>query len=196
MLHLLWQNKPLILASKSPRRVHIFEMAGLKFEQIPANIDEPDFTDDPQIHASTYAQKKAQAIACQFPDSYVVGSDTLVAIHGRILGKPENREHAVAMLKTLSGNWHEVYSGVAVVQQNQQILAQAVARTEVLFYDLKMSEIEHYIDTQEPFDKAGSYGIQGYGAQFVREIQGCYFNVMGFPLPLFYQLSQKIFQKG
>ncbi len=180
--------KSLILASSSPRRQELLQLLQIPFQSISANVNE-DFPE--QMKASEVVQelavRKAGAVAKEHQDSWVIGSDTIVVLEGEILGKPIDRVHAKEMLTKLSGQTHEVYTGVSIMYGRKQTVF--VEKTNVTFWELSEAEIERYLDTGEPFDKAGSYGIQGYGALFVKGIQGDYYSVVGLPLS---RLSQEL----
>ncbi|MBE6788543.1 MAG: septum formation protein Maf [Ruminococcaceae bacterium] len=172
--------KKLILASASPRRKEIFEKLGLVFE-IKPSAKEPPIDENMNVKEMVLfsAQTKAEDIFEKNPDALVVGADTVVAMDGRVLGKPCDEIDAVNMLKTLSGRKHMVYTGVFVCSKNTK--RGFVAETEVEFYNLSDDEIADYVKSGEPLDKAGSYGIQGGGIRFVKGICGDYYNVVGFP---------------
>ncbi len=172
----------LYLASRSPRRSQLLAQLKLRFEVLPADIPE---TPEPGQAASDYvlamAAGKARAAASRASaDLPVLGADTEVVVDGEILGKPADREHAVAMLLRLSRRTHQVFSGVAVVQDAR--LQSALSVTEVEFAPVSAAQAAAYWDSGEPGDKAGGYAIQGYGAMFVRQIRGSYSGVMGLPL--------------
>lgn len=172
---------PLILASQSPRRAELIGRLGLEFETIPANIDEEYFYHEmPAEHAERLARQKATAVAHERPEALVVGSDTIVVLDSDVLGKPRDEAEAVAMLLRLSGREHEVYTGIAVAQGER--IESGVERVRVRFRDLSRRECEEYVATGEPMDKAGAYGIQGFGASIVEGIEGDYFAVMGLPV--------------
>jgi septum formation protein len=171
----------LILASQSPRRAELLERIGLTFEVAPAHIDESYLDHEaPDAHAERLAREKAQTISRREPDALVVGSDTIVVIDGQVLGKPRDQAEAVAMLTRLSGRSHEVFTGVAVTRGER--VESALERVRVRFRALDRSECEAYVATGEPMDKAGAYGIQGYGSSIVEAVQGDYFAVMGLPI--------------
>lgn len=173
--------KQLILASGSPRRKELLKQAQLTFTVSTSSISEiVDQSSSPNQVVESLAFQKANDVFSQHQDCIVIGADTVVAINETILGKPKDQAEARAMLKMLSGNTHEVYTGVAIVSSSDTFIFHE--KTSVTFLELTEAEISHYIETGEPFDKAGSYGIQGLGALFVKEIQGDYFNVVGLPL--------------
>ncbi len=176
----------IILASASPRRSGLMTLAGFRFDVICADIDEivPEKA-LPQEVVMSLALQKAQAVAKDHGKSAVVGSDTVVALDGKILGKPHSEKEAVEMLRSLSGRTHKVYTGVAIVCGDK--VTSFFDETEVEFYPLTDEEIFDYVATGEPMDKAGAYGIQGRGAVLVKRINGDYFNVMGLPISKVYR---------
>lgn len=171
----------LILASSSPRRKELLENIHLSFEVSSSDVDE-SFSKEwtPSDVVMELAKKKAKAVAVNNPLAYVLGADTIVVLEGSILGKPEDEKEAEAMLKKLSGNTHEVYTGVAIVSPNDTICF--YEKTTVTFWELTEAEINMYVSSGEPLDKAGAYGIQQLGSYLVKEIQGDYFNVVGLPV--------------
>jgi septum formation protein len=191
MLHELLKEYKLVLASASPRRLEIFKMMGLNPLVIPADVHEPIDHRPPWTLVKDHAMHKAECIRQYFDDnSVIVGADTLVYIDKTTLGKPDSKADAELYLRMLSGKTHTVYSGVCILWQNRKLVE--YAKTNVTFCELTDEQIRSYINTREPMDKAGAYGIQGYGCQFITGIKGCYFNVMGFPVQLFYQLAQSM----
>ena len=176
----------IILASASPRRSELMTLAGFRFDVICADIDEivPEKA-LPQEVVMSLALQKAQAVAKDHRKSAVVGSDTVVALDGKILGKPHSESEAAEMLRSLSGRIHKVYTGVAIVCGEK--VTSFFEETEVEFYPLTDQEILDYVATGEPMDKAGAYGIQGRGAVLVKRINGDYFNVMGLPISKVYR---------
>lgn len=179
----------LILASASPRRRQLLEGLGLSFEVRPAGCDESVDTRDPQAMVLELCRRKAQACALQDGD-VVIAADTVVAAGGGILGKPRDPEQARRMLRTLSGRRHSVFTGVAV--RTPQRFVTRCERTEVFFRTLSERDIEDYIASGEPFDKAGGYGIQGRGGVFVQRIEGDFYNVMGLPLCTLCEMLEEI----
>ncbi len=170
-----------ILASASPRRKQLLERAGYAFEIVVSDADESlpaGITPEKAVRLN--AARKAQAVAETNPGAVVLGCDTVVAIDGEILGKPQDEAEAKAMLRRLSGNTHTVYSGVCITDGETETVF-AVA-TDVTFYALSDRTIDAYAATKEPMDKAGAYGIQGLGCVLVKEISGDYSNVVGLPL--------------
>ena len=184
-------KEKLILASKSPRRAEILSAVGWESEAIAADIDETRHaSEDAVSYVKRLAQTKAETVAKGFSECPVVGADTVVVIEGEILGQPRDDEDARRMLRLLSGKWHEVLTGVALVRAGET--AQALVdheTTRVLFAEMSEDEIDWYVSTGEPRGKAGAYAIQGKGALFIKEIQGDYFNVVGLPVRLVYELS-------
>lgn len=171
----------LILASSSPRRKELLTKLQIPYKIITSNVNE-HFTEGsyPEEVVEELAIRKAKAVSNQYHGSVVLGADTVVALNNEILGKPQNREHARMMLQQLSGKTHSVFTGVAIVFQEK--LHSFYEKTDVTFWELSTAEIEDYLDTGEAFDKAGSYGIQGVGALFVKSITGDYFTVVGLPI--------------
>ena len=170
-----------VLASGSPRRRELLNLIGIEHEVRPANIDEtmrPRET--PRRHAERLAREKASAIAKRDPDLITIGADTIVVINRKVLGKPRDTDDAARMLGLLSGREHIVTTVVAVARGKK--LRSAIEEVRVRFRRLRDDEIEAYIATGEPMDKAGAYGIQGYGATIVERIEGDYFSVMGLPI--------------
>ncbi len=173
----------LILASQSPRREYLLKQAGLHFSVIPSQVDEDAFElTNPGDYVKTLARAKAEDVACQYPDSWVIGADTIVTIGQSILGKPENLEDAKAMLRRLSGQSHAVFTGYAIVNHGAAQCVCETIETSVEFKSLSKAEIDWYTQSDEPFDKAGAYAIQGLGTFLVRRIEGSYTNVVGLPV--------------
>ena len=173
---------PLVLASASPRRAQLLAMLGFEFDILPAEVDETPRAGEPSLYyAERLAREKAEAVARIRPDALVVGSDTLVVIDGEILGKPRDRDEAVEMLLRLQGREHRVETGIAIVAPGGR-MESAVEGVRVRFRPFDRETAEDYTATGEPMDKAGAYGIQGYGATLVEEIEGDYFAVMGLPV--------------
>ncbi len=175
----------LVLASKSPRRSEILKNAGIDFTVRVADADEtiPDGT-MPQDAVVFLAARKALAVD-RTADEVVLGADTIVVLDGKILGKPKDRADAYNMIKGLSGRVHSVFTGVCAVGNGMSV--SFAEETKVEFYPLSEEEINDYIDTDEPYDKAGAYGIQGIASKFIRGIEGDYFNVVGLPVSNVYK---------
>ncbi len=172
-----------VLASESPRRIDILRSLGISFSIIPPNIDERRKRYElPKDYVLRIAYEKAHKVGNLFPDKWIIGADTAVVYKGRVLGKPGTDEQAIAMLKRLRGHWHKVYTGYCVLNISKQTVYQDVAETRVFIKDLTDEEIAKYIKTTEPFDKAGSYAVQGKGGYMVKEIKGSYSNVVGLPI--------------
>jgi septum formation protein len=191
-----------ILASQSPRRRELMGLLGIDFEVVapPEDVDLPPGTTtqeilsekEPESLVTARALAKAQAVAARIPEAVVVGADTVVALDGKVFGKPRDSEHASEMLRALSGRTHLVASGVAVVRARPEPLTlSGVATAQVRFRTLSDSEISAYLETGEPLDKAGAYGIQGRGGILVDRIEGCYFSVVGLPMATLAQLLRR-----
>jgi septum formation protein len=171
----------IVLASQSPRRAELIGRLGLEFDTIPADLDESYMPGEtPPEHAERLARDKALAVAAAHEDALVVGSDTIVVVDGDVLGKPRDPAQAVEMLVRLAGREHEVCTGVAVVQRGR--VESGLERVRVRFRALDRRACEEYVATGEPMDKAGAYGIQGFGSALVEGIDGDYFAVMGLPV--------------
>lgn len=174
---------PLILASASPRRRTYLSRLGLDFSIVPAAIDETCMPDEsPQDFARRMAATKAKTVAAAHPEACVIGADTVVALDNRIFGKPENRKQALAMLTALQGRTHQVTTGFAIVAVNRNIAEIDTVTTQVTFGTFAEPVLRAYVDSGEPMDKAGSYGIQGIGSFLVRSISGSCSNVVGLPV--------------
>lgn len=175
--------KPLILASASPRRQQFLTDLGLDFTSHPAEIDEtPQAGETPTDFALRMALAKARAIARQYPQAYVIGSDTVVTVDNRILGKPVDTTQALNILRRLQGKTHQVITGLALICLQENCCQSLTRTTDVTFNSFSDSILEAYIQTGEPMDKAGAYGIQGIGSFLVHSIQGSCSNVIGLPL--------------
>lgn len=183
---------PLVLASRSPRRKSILEMAGIPFVQIPGDVEEVPMEGAPGEVVLHWARRKARNVLPKSLGRPVLGADTMVAQEGCLLGKPRDEDHAFEIISRLSGRWHSVFGGVSVLWPEQDIELGFHHETRVLFRELEPHEIRAYISTGEPMDKAGAYGIQGYGCMLVDSIRGCYFNVMGLPVSRFVHEFRKM----
>ncbi|TXC90096.1 septum formation inhibitor Maf [Metabacillus litoralis] len=171
----------LILASASPRRKELLELLQLPFEVIPSLVEEVmDEELQPAEMVQSLAQQKAKGVAKEHQHAFVIGSDTIVVSDNKMLGKPKSHDEAKKMLRNLSGKTHEVFTGVSII--NGEKIHTFHEKTAVTFYHLTESEIEDYVLSGEPMDKAGAYGIQGLGALLVKEISGDYFSVVGLPI--------------
>jgi len=187
-------KRKVVLASASPRRRKLLEQVGLQFDIIPANIDEDDIAiTSPEQFVMELARRKALHIAkTEATDKIVIGSDTTVYLGDELLNKPMDEKDAYTMLTQLSGNTHQVYTGVSLVVNELGKESTFFVKTEVTFRELGEKEKIAYIATGSPMDKAGSYGIQDdFGSVFVRNISGCYYNIVGFPLSRFYEEIKK-----
>ena len=185
----------IILASKSPRRKEILSLLNIPFEIMVSEADESiDEALPPFFTAEKLSLEKASRVAKNINyDALVIGADTIVLSDGKILGKPKDENDAYLMLKTLSGKWHSVITGVTVMDTLSAKSESFYVETKVHFTDLTDDEINNYIKTKEPMDKAGAYGIQGQGGAFIDQISGDYFNVVGLPLCKLRQVLKKEF---
>jgi septum formation protein len=188
---------PLILASASPRRRELLKQTGFTFEVRPAHVNEDPYPDeDPVAYVVRLARHKAQSVLAEISSdapaqsAVVLGADTTVTLDGHILAKPEDAADAARMLRMLSGRTHRVITGVAVASATGTEVAAEI--TGVQFLTLTDEEIDAYIATGEPMDKAGAYGIQGYAAKWIPRIEGCYSNVVGLPLGLVSTMLQVV----
>lgn len=177
-------QEKIILASQSPRRQDLLTQAGLTFEILPSDIDEKalDAGNNPSNYAQTLSRMKADHIGQSHPRAWIIGADTIVVVDNTILGKPEDRGSAVTMLRALNNRPHSVITGFTVCNPFRNISVSKTVETRVVFKDLTDDEIQWYAATDEPYDKAGGYGIQGVGAFMVRQITGSYSNVVGLPM--------------
>lgn len=175
------------LASQSPRRKELLEQIGLSFQVVPSEYEEHNSQEMlPEELVRIQAEGKALALGVEYEDAWILGADTVVVLEGQILGKPKNEKEACDMLRQLSGKRHTVMTGVALVH-GDQIWSETV-HTDVWFKRLSEEEIKVYVESKEPLDKAGAYGIQGKGAVFVQRIYGSYSNVVGLPLETVYDM--------
>jgi len=193
----------LILASGSPRRAEILGFVGWEFEKRVADIDESEFAGEkPEDYVMRLAREKAETVAEFYENALVLGADTIVVIDEQIIGKPKDLEDARRMLRLLSGNWHEVLTGVAIVKlqngetenlqtTNPKSVVTGLQKTRVKFAELSDAEIELLVEKGEPLDKAGAYAVQAQAALFIEEIQGDYWNVVGLPINLVYKLVRE-----
>ena len=180
---------PLILASSSPRRAGYLRELGLSFRRVVPAVDETRRRgESPRRYVRRLAESKARAVAARYPNHWVVGADTTVVVDGKLLGKPVDGRDARRMLKLLSGRSHQVVSAIALARFQDRILRSRVSTTRVSFRTLAAEEIRWYVETGEPMDKAGAYGVQGRGGLLVSRIEGSFSNVVGFPLEKFFEL--------
>ncbi|KKI92303.1 septum formation protein Maf [Bacillus sp. SA1-12] len=171
----------LILASASPRRKELLELLQIPFEIIVSEVEEVlDESLHPADMVQSLAMQKAASVAKNNQHAFVIGSDTLVVYGERMLGKPSSKNEAIELLQLLSGKTHEVYTGVAIIYGEH--IQSFYEKTSVTFFQLSQKEIEEYVSTGEPMDKAGAYGIQGFGALLVEKIHGDYYAVVGLPI--------------
>ena len=185
-------REKLVLASSSPRRREILEAAGWPYEAIVAGVDESLWPNEaPAVYVQRLARSKAEAVARRLQSGLVLGADTTVVIDDQILGQPEDDRDAQRMLKLLNGRWHEVLTGVAAVRVGGRAVVE-YETTRVRFAEMSDKEIDWYISTGEARGKAGAYGIQGAAGLFIEEIQGDYFNIVGLPIRLVYELTAKV----
>jgi septum formation protein len=186
-------GRKLILASSSPRRKEILEKEGVGFEiKFPSDIVEETFNSDPAKHVLILSRKKAESVSGQTDEGIILGADTVVVLEGEILGKPRSPKEAFLMLKKLSGKVHKVYTGITLHNKYNGKTVSDYDRTEVKFNRLKDEKIAAYIDTGEPMDKAGAYGIQGMGSFLVESIHGNLDNVIGLPTGKLKEILSKI----
>lgn len=177
----------LVLASESPRRASILRQLGFDFIIHPSHIEERFTSTVPVDIACELAERKAQHVAEQFPEKIVLGADTIVVLDHHILGKPESTNEAEKMLKMLSGRTHQVYTAFSLIQKSKNLQVTDYELTDVTFHVLGDEEIQNYIATGSPMDKAGAYGIQDSSAIFVERISGDFYNVVGLPASRVYQ---------
>lgn len=185
-----------VLASKSPRRKALLQNIGINAQIIPANVDESAFKGlDPDGMVKQLAMLKASDVARSFRgNTIVIGADTCVYLDGKIMGKPQTISEAEEMLRKLSGNTHEVYTGYCVFNCADGKAVSKCEKTSVTFRKLSEEEIKAYVKTREPMDKAGAYGIQNKGSMFVEKIDGDYFNVVGLPVCALVKLLKDEFE--
>jgi septum formation protein len=177
------RKSPLILASASPRRQELLESAGIQLEIMPSNADEKfEAGEGPEEHVIRLANAKAMEVARKNPDRWILAADTVVVIDGKVLGKPGNPEEAKEMLQMLSGQEHRVITGYCIYHSSSRKKKERSVISQVRFKPLSAGEIQWYIDTEEPYDKAGAYAVQGKAAFMVKEVHGSYTNVVGLPL--------------
>ncbi|MBN2413858.1 septum formation inhibitor Maf [candidate division KSB1 bacterium] len=180
-------SKNIVLASQSPRRAQLLKLLGLNFQICPSHVDEDSIQiKDPVSHVLELSRAKAKEVADSLEFGLVIGADTIVVLDGQILGKPADKKEAADMLSRLSGRTHQVYTGFTVLENPGGNDMFDYEVTNVHFRDLYDWEIEGYVNTQNPFDKAGGYGIQDQSAVFADRIDGCFYNVVGFPVTKFY----------
>jgi len=179
-------SKKIILASQSPRRIELLKKIIAEFVVHPSHIDETIHLSDPGSYVRDISRQKVMEVAPEYENGVIIGADSVVVLQNRILGKPLDRNEAIEMLSFLSGNTHEVYTGYTILDIETENIIVDHDITKVIFRLLSIDEIERYVDVAEPFDKAGSYGIQDESAVFVERIEGCFYNVMGLPVTKIY----------
>lgn len=182
----------MILASKSPRRKEILENMGFSIEIISKDIEEVSDKEEVTEKIRDIAYKKVMAVAKDYTAEYVVGADTIVEVDGEILGKPRDKAEACQMLEKLSGRSHNVVTAFSLINIEKGISVKECSITKVYFKNLTREDIEWYISSEEPMDKAGAYGIQGKGSAFVERIEGDFFTVMGFPIQKFIEILKSL----
>jgi septum formation protein len=184
----------IVLASGSPRRSEIMNSVGWPFVKDVPDIDESERDgESPEDYVCRLAGEKAQAVAGSHPGEIVLAADTTVVINGKIIGKPTDDTHAREMIELLSGNWHEVLTGVAVAKNGSSEIG--VQRTRVKFAPMNDKEIEFLVREGDPLDKAGAYAVQAQAALFIEAIEGDYWNVVGLPISLVYSMVRRV-EKG
>lgn len=190
------QNLPIVLASRSPRRARLLKDLGVKFDIIHSSINEEDFParGNPIAFVKHLSSTKAHNVSEKIlKDAVIIAADTTVVLNGKILNKPISPAHAIQMLTSLSGKTHTVYTGISLINKKSGKKIDAYKATDVTFRELTSNEIEDYVNTGSPMDKAGSYGIQDdFGAVFVNKINGCFYNVVGLPLELLYSKMKEL----
>ena len=181
------QKTKYILASQSPRRSKLLAQIGINFETLPSNfIEDLSINLPPSNLSMNFAKNKAKAVAKKYKSRWVIGADTIVALRGRIFGKPNSFDEGNEMLRALSGKTHDVFTGVSIQNIEKKINLTFNERTKVTLKKLTDEDIFFYLKNYKPYDKSGSYGIQGYFSVFVKKINGCYFNIVGLPLHKLY----------
>lgn len=184
----------IVLASGSPRRAEILTSVGWSFEKLIADVDESELAGEkPEVYVRRLAREKAGAAAARSPGRLVLGADTTVVIEDRIIGKPSDLADARRMLGMLSGRWHEVLTGVALVKSDKAVVG--VQSTKVKFAHLSTEEIDFLVEKGDPLDKAGAYAVQAQAALFIEKIEGDYWNVVGLPVNLVYEIFKSNFCK-
>ncbi len=186
--------KKIVLASNSPRREYLLKLIGLDFIVYPSNVeeDEGEVIKSPKEIVLKNALNKARAVSRYFPYAIIIGADTIVVLNGKILGKPKDKKSAIEMLSKLRGKTHQVFTGIVVWETPEDRYYTRVVKSLVKMRDYSMEEIINYVETGEPMDKAGAYGIQGKGAVLIEKIEGDYYNIVGLPLAPLYLLLKKL----
>jgi len=185
---LSWYDMLVILASQSPRRKEILDMIDLQYKIHIPDYEENNSNHDTPVNIVTkHARHKAQAVAPYYSKAWIIGADTIVVRDNKILGKPTDKNDAIQMLQFLNGVEHSVFTGYCVLNSANGRFLENVVETKVTFKEIPEEDIQHYVEYYHPFDKAGAYAIQDFSAVFVENINGCFYNVVGFPLPAFYE---------
>lgn len=186
-------NKKIVLASASPRREELLRELGLEFIVYPPSIEEINEENcSPKDIVLKNAIKKAEAVASNFSNAVIISADTIVVLEGKVIGKPKDRDDAIRILEKLKGKKHFVFTAVVVWETPENRYFCKVAKSMVKMREYTREEIEKYVDTGEPLDKAGAYGIQGKGALFVEKIEGDYYNIVGLPIGYLYLLLKRV----
>ena len=187
------QKTKYILASQSPRRSKLLAQIGINFETLPSDfIEDISINLPPSKLSMNFAKNKAKAVAKKYKSRWVIGADTIVTLSGRIYGKPNSFDEGNEMLRSLSGKTHDVFTGVSIQNIEKKINLTFYERTKVTLKKLTDEDIFFYLKNHKPYDKSGSYGIQGYFSVFVKKINGCYFNIVGLPLHKLYLMLKSI----
>ncbi|MGL4361961.1 MAG: Maf family protein [Cellulosilyticaceae bacterium] len=185
--------KKLILASQSPRRKELMELLPIEFDIDSIDVDETlDMKKSPSENVCELSYKKANALTEKYPNNWIIGCDTIVSLEGCLLGKPKDVEDAKKMLRQLSDKKHQVYTGVTLINKDKGIIKTFYESTDIKIKKLSEEFVKYYIETKEPFDKAGSYAIQGYGSVMVESMSGDYFNVVGLPISKLYDVCYEL----
>jgi septum formation protein len=194
---LLKFSKKIYLASRSPRRAELLKKIGINFEIKSCDIDENIYKDlAPEKHVKILSFLKAAALSEKIKNGIILGADTIVVLDKRILGKPKDKKEAMKMLQLLSNKIHKVYTGFTLIDMPSQRMISEFEMTKVKFRRVSKKEINEYVESEQPLDKAGAYGIQdNFGSVFVESIEGCYYNVVGFPLSKFYLTAKDFIKK-
>jgi len=190
--------RKIILASASPRRKKILELLNVDFKVFESKIDESKFKithNNPEKYCMNLAYKKSEKVSRKFKDSIIIGCDTIVYHKNKIIGKPKNKNEAIKHLKLLSNESHVVYSALTIFIKSLNIKKNIIDKTIVTFNKLSIDDINYYVANFNPYDKAGAYGIQDWSSIFIKKINGCYYNVVGFPLSKFYILLKELKNK-
>lgn len=187
-------TKKVVLASASPRRKKLLTQIGLNFTAESSNVEENNINNDLDFGSlvTELAYKKARDVAKNHTEGIIIGADTIVVINESILGKPSSGHEAKLMITKLSGRWHSVFTGLAVIDLDSNVVLTDFVESKVKFRKLSKSEIDNYVKTGEPLDKAGAYGIQEKGALLVEKINGCYYNIVGLPVSKLKEMLSKV----